>query len=330
LPWLTGHFFARTASSASSSSLTTMDARTAHSELVCGTIDQCPIGYYMSSSIQYEFRRMAVAIAGVPPLEHATSNKVREWLVQQQQQRMERADEDEEGTRDILDLELPRLLSFGGDTEQDEQGDVVVPPPLYPDVELDDAVVHFRCGDLMDSQHPRFGFLKFDSFANRISPNAKTVGIVTQPFNDDGQSRAWDSGKVKMDRCRIVVTAFIEHLQRRFPKARIRVHNSRNETIALTYARLILANQTVAGISTFGVFPAIASFGTGYVRLPDDKSATNMWLTSPSRLDESVDGLVLVDEPNILMVRKVRKIWEMEDGEARILEWFRNPTISYD
>ena len=32
------------------------------------------------------------------------------------------------------------------------------------------------------------------------------------------------------------------------------------------YARLVVANQTYTGPATFGVFPAIVSFGTGYVQ----------------------------------------------------------------
>ena len=42
-----------------------------------------------------------------------------------------------------------------------------------------------------------------------------------------------------------------------------------------------------------------------------------------------MDDLVLMDEPNILMVQQVNEIWEEEDGEQKILSWFREPSISY-
>jgi len=283
---------------------------------VCKTIDDCPIGY-MYPHIRHELRRMAVALVGIPKQEHSTSAEVKQWL-------LSLSPEQEENEK-MMDLELPVLAVDSGGTSMR----LLSSPPLYSEVELDDAILHFRCGDLMNSNHPRFGFMKFESFAKHISPSARSIGIVTQPFDENSQTRAWDRGSEKRNRCRIVVGAFVEYLQERFPEARIRLHNSPDETIALTYARLVLANQTIAGISTFGVFPAIASFGTGYIRLPDARSETNKWLLNP-RLDSLVDDLVLMEEPNILMVRQVRDLWERPDGESLILEWFRNSSIVYE
>ena len=91
---------------------------------------------------------------------------------------------------------------------------------------------------------------------------------------------------------------------------------------------MIMANQSIAGISTFGVFSSIASFGTGYIRLPDNRSATNQWLTNPP-LSKLTRDLVLMEEPNILMVQQVQKLWEEEEGEQKILSWFRDSSISY-
>jgi len=308
LPWLTGFFPSPTSSSGELGGQLQLpdDDRV---DDVCKTIDECPIGY-MFPSIKYELRRMAVAMVGVPPREHSTFNNVREWVRREQHEQ--------------LKGQQRRKMQLEYDFSTAETA-----RPLYPSTELDDAILHFRCGDLMNSNHPRFAFLKFEGFARHISTDARSIGIVTQPFDDGAQTRAWDSGAEKRSRCRIVVGAFVEYLEGRFPGANVRVYNSPTETIALTYARLVMANQTIAGISTFGVFPAIASFGTGYIRLPDDKSATNQWLTHP-RLDTLVDDLVLMDEPNILMVRKVRSMWEEPDGEAKILEWFRDPSVIYE
>jgi hypothetical protein len=42
--------------------------------------------------------------------------------------------------------------------------------PMFPSVELDDAVVHFRSGDLMISENPHFAFVKFHTYTWYIFP----------------------------------------------------------------------------------------------------------------------------------------------------------------
>jgi hypothetical protein len=80
------------------------------------------------------------------------------------------------------------------------------------------------------------------------------------------------------------VGALVDYIDRRHPHARISVHNGPNETIALAYARMIMANQTVVGISTFGVFPALSTFGTGYLHQPHGPFV-NGWMSTPVRID---------------------------------------------
>jgi hypothetical protein len=148
--------------------------------------------------------------------------------------------------------------------------------------------------------------------------------------------RATDVSSVNQYRCRTVVLDFVAYLQDRFPKTRVRIHNSPNETIALTYARMVLANQTIAGITTFAVFPVIACFGTGYIRRPDKTSIENSWLVNP-RLDHLMNNttattnnsLVLMKEPNILMARQIAKLWKEPYGQEKILAWFRNSSITF-
>ena len=250
LPWLTGYFPA--SASKKDELVSRMNQFSVRHEDVCGNIDVCPIGL-MFSEIQNELRRMAIALVGLPDKNHFSHHAVKTWMSQHE-------DDTKNGNKMFL---TPSYT------------------PLYQNVELDDVIVHFRCGDLMSSQHPRFAFLKYNAFASRISPNATSIGIVTQPFDESAQNRAWDSSSVKRNRCKTVVLDFEQYLRETFPRANIRIHNSPNETIALTYARMIMANQSIAGISTFGVLSSIASFGTGYIRLPDNRSATNQWLTNP-------------------------------------------------
>jgi hypothetical protein len=197
---------------------------------------------------------------------------------------------------------------------------------------LDDAVIHFRCGDLMDSRHGEFDFLTFKGYTRYVSPEARTIGILTQPFafsnvtasgvsSTNAQVRLYDVAGPTADRCRIVVTALVEYIQKRHPTARITVRNSPNETIASTFARMIMANQTIAGTSSsFGLLPTLATFGTGYYSAPkrNEVSPLSQWL-----LFELVDNVVVVENNKRAMVGAIQKLWETE-GAKGVLKWFNS------
>ena len=178
---------------------------------------------------------------------------------------------------------------------------------------------------LMFSRHPSFGFMKFSGFSKWISPSARSIGIVTQPFDATGQTRKEDAGASKMQKCKDLVVAFTDHLTNKFPRARISIYNDVNETIALTFARMIMANQTIVGVSSFGVFPALASFGTGYIRKPDHRKEPNQWLLDPP-VDVAFDGIKLIEEPNRLWVGHLGTLRKM-GGEQKVIEWFINDTF---
>jgi hypothetical protein len=112
--------------------------------------------------------------------------------------------------------------------------------------------------------------MKFSAFSKRIPPNTKSIGIITQPFDDGAQNRKGDamSKTQTQKRHRVVVMALVDFLQEKVPQARVTIHNGRTETIALAFARMIMANQTIVGITSFAVFPAMTSFGNGYIRKP--------------------------------------------------------------
>lgn len=303
LPWIMGKF--------PSSDTVSEETRQLLQERVndaCRNFDICPVNY-MYPEIKYEFRRMAVAMVGVPPPEHPTHAAVTRWL---------QSTTNQTASPDLYYY----TLQLDWNASQ---------PPLYPDkesgVELDDAVIHFRCGDLMESVHPHYGMMPYGAFADPISPDVRSIGIVTQPFEKWAQHRPGDKRKRLRERCRVVVMDFVDYLQGRFPHARIRVHNRKEDTVPLTYARMIMANQTIGSIGTFAVFPAIASFGAGYIRKPDPKCPNNRFLLEPN-LDTLVDNVVLMDEPNMLMVRKIRLMWVEPNGQQKILSWFRNGSFS--
>jgi hypothetical protein len=264
----------------------------------CGDYDKCPIGH-MVPSIRYELRRMAVALVGIPHENHPAAAFADRYLWNTLWN----------NPYDTMQLAVPA------------RGE----PPLIPGVVLDDVVLHFRGGDLFNSNHPGFGFMKFSAFSKHISPDTKSIGIVTQPFDTSGQYRKGDATAVKRERHRIVVMALVDFLEEKFPQARVTIHNGRSETIALAYARMVMANQTVVGITSFGVFPAIACFGTGYIRKPDFKKGPNKFLINPP-IDQLADNVILIEEPNRLMAGTVRAMFKRPTGQELVLEWFKNDT----
>jgi hypothetical protein len=289
IPWVTGWFPARPISRNSSVPLNIQEA--------CVKSGQLPIGF-LNNEIQYDLRRMAIGLMGVPSLSHPSALFAEKnlWLHDVSESKITSP------TGGCLTLPFPR---------RDET-------PPYPSsaYTLDDAVIHFRCGDLMNSINPYFSFLKFDGYTRHISPDAKTIGIITQSFDADSQSRDADDTQITRDRCRIVVTSLIEYLKVHYPNAQVNLHNSVSETIALTFARMIMANQTIGALSSFSLMPTLSTFGLGYFR---PWGGDNHWL----RIDEFTSNVILFQERRIIKVKDMKSLWETK-GEEGVLKWFWN------
>jgi hypothetical protein len=299
IPWLTGWFPARPISQKSNIPLTVQD--------VCTNFSSFPIAY-MYNEIKYDFRRMAIALMGVPSLSHPSAKFAEETLW---------SNDYKNGSKARSPLGACHMLPAPA---RDDRA-----PFPTSEYSVDDAVLHFRCGDLMDSNHPSFGFMKFSGYTRRISPDAKSIGIVTQPFDVDAQSRQADTAQLRRNRCRAVVMSLVEYIKVHFPNAVVNVRNDSNETIALTFARMTMANQTIAGISTFGVMPVLSTFGTGYIRLPDYPRAPNQWLLQP-RIDSFANNVILFNESKRIMVADMKKLWQTK-GQTGVLEWFWNDSV---
>jgi hypothetical protein len=255
----------------------------------CGKFAHLPLAY-MHKEMQNDLRKMAIKLVGVPWPSHPSAQFAKEFQL----------------SNDEIRNEGPLFSSS--------------------EYELDDAVLHFRCGDLMDSTHGGFGFMKFSGYTRHISSEAKSIGILTQPFDDATQTRKVDMAQHKRDRCRIVVHSLVEYIQERYPNARVRIRNDVGETIALTFARMIMANQSVAGISSFSAIASVVTFGKGYIRFPDYTKGPNQWLVRPS-IEKVTDNVVLFHEPIKISVTAMKQIWENQ-GKRGVLEWFRNDTAA--
>jgi hypothetical protein len=292
LPWLTGYFSPRTVDSAQRLSEVSLDR-------ACGEYETVPIAY-LYREMMYDLRRMAVALVGVPDPHHPSADFAREFLWSQ---------------------------TKGGDDEPQATFQLPNPQPhdkpIFPNVELDDAVIHFRCGDLMNYDHPNFAFLRFNGYTKYISPEARSIGILTQPFQTGGQTRDADVTSEVRDRCRLVVEDFVEYIHESHPHSRVTIRNDPNETISLAYARMIMANESIAGVSTFGVFPVMATFGKGYLRnaVHPRRKYPNKWTTNPP-LDRFVENLKIVEEPDHIMSGEMKNLWKRRGAKA-VVAWFR-------
>lgn len=134
--------------------------------------------------------------------------------------------------------------------------------PLIPDVQLDDVAIHFRCGDVLGgARRYDFGMIRFNEYKKWIPNNTESIGIMTQPFEKE-LNRGVDGGRA--EECRKVVYSLVEYLQDFAPSATISIHNGPNETLPLTYARIVMANYSFTSLSSFGIFPVVGTFGKGY------------------------------------------------------------------
>jgi len=305
LPWLMGYWAARDESPDHSFPWPHPDAPNGPMGLpslkdACGGYYDCPVGY-MTPFIRYDLRRMAIAVGGLPHESHPVYQRAKEYAEEYLWSDFEE--------KSIDSSQLPM-------SEKDDD-------PLVPGIEYDDAVIHFRCGDIMGGvSHPSFGFMKFTAYKKWLSPEAKSIGIVTNPFSTDAQHRGKGSGsQIIFDRCRTVVGRLKTYLEHVFPTAKVSVRNDDDETIVTSYVRLIMGNQTFASISSFGVFPVVATFGAGYLKKPDFPKVPNQWIGDA---DNFYDDIILMNEPERLMSGTVKGWLGEENGMDKVLYWFEN------
>ena len=194
---------------------------------------------------------------------------------------------------------------------------------------------------------PAYGFLTFSGYSRHISPSVRSIGILTQPFgnvkksivvesnstDEEGQpqlsvhdqARSLDTNdELVARRCLTLVYAFQQYLQEKFPKAVIHIRNDRTETVALAYARMVMAEQVVGSMSTFSIYPVIGTFGTGYYMRPKSFDPS-CWVVNDMVPITNIPDLrtVIFDESKTLLGRDPREQWNGR-GDDYILNWFRS------
>lgn len=318
LPWFTGRWrstqFPPPTTAPASAAATIMAARLAEAAIIplpfrnfCGPFYLTPLTHFYRE-MQYDVRKMTISLVGIIP-NHASEQFAEEVLWGDT---IDSENVDRGATTKALNVPQLPIPSRNDDA-------------LFPDVVLDDAVIHFRCGDLLSTELSNYGFMTFAGYTRHISPAARSIGILTQPFGDgiEVQQRWQDTGAALRQRCRTLVLSLVDYIHHRIPLAVVRVHNDPEESIALAYARMVMANQTVAAMSTFGVFPIIGTFGTGYFLRPG-KWSPNVWLLHPP-IVTLTNNVVLFDESNIMVGAATKTLWD-SGGDQAVLDWFWKET----
>jgi hypothetical protein len=293
-------------------------------ELICGNFTVHPTAL-VYPEMQYDARRMAVAVLGAALL------NTHHMHAKQLQQFVQDYIYDEHTTGDSAPKNpLPHAYLSPGNAQGFLPAHTPIKPLIPYFVELDDAVIHFRCGDLLSIYLTNYGFMMFDGYSRHISPQVRTIGILTQPFCPkkanvvEKQQRSLDSPNC--ERCQILVLGLVEHLHERFPQAKVTVRNDPAvETVALAYARIVLANQSIAAMSTFSLFPMLGTFGTGYFLRPQGLEPS-VWMSHPvysiDAVTQNHSHIVLFDEKRLLVAVKAKELWDGH-GSTAVLDWFR-------
>lgn len=105
-------------------------------------------------------------------------------------------------------------------------------------------------------------------------------------------------------RCKTLVYAFQDYLRERFPRANTTIRNESNESIALSFARMIMANQTIIGVSTFSKYPAVASFGNSFIQL-HPRATEKDWVRIFAR---RYNNVLHINE-HVLPSQEAKRLW---------------------
>lgn len=119
--------------------------------------------------------------------------------------------------------------------------------PVVPDV-----AVHYRCGDNLVTH---YGFLPFAALKSVISVTDRTIYIMAEhPSRRTDQRRK--------ERCRAIFDGLLHYLMKHFPNAVVVL--LRGHDMFEDLARLTFAKTTICSVSTFCLWPAVASNTSAY------------------------------------------------------------------
>lgn len=115
---------------------------------------------------------------------------------------------------------------------------------------IPDAAIHYRCGDNLVTH---YGFLPFRAFKRVIPPGARSIYVMAE------SSKRRANRHESVQRCDAIFTALEIYLRMHFPRAAIVF--LRGQPLFDDLARLTYARTVVCSVSTFCLWPAVASGG---------------------------------------------------------------------
>jgi hypothetical protein len=176
--------------------------------------------------------------------------------------------------------------------------------------DLDEATIHLRIGDIGRQEHGLYGLIPFHVYKKLIPKGVKSIGIITAPFKQNRP--AWGYGDADLNER--VSLAVQDYLQQTFPEARVSIRNDDvNETMAMTYARMISANWSFCGSSTFCLYPALATRGESYILQSPLFGGSPTWIT---KVEAPFSNIHYVQEELVLSSETWN--WNVSDIVKRI------------
>lgn len=146
--------------------------------------------------------------------------------------------------------------------------------PFVPDV-----AIHYRCGDNFVGH---YGFLPFSAFKRYVPEGAKTIYVLA-----DKRGRKTDAKQHRAAKCDAIFSALFDYLRAAFPSASVVIR--RGDDLYHDLLRLAFAETTICSVSTFCLWPAVASNHTAY--FPQTKLVARgdtslrlgfQWITQPA------------------------------------------------
>jgi hypothetical protein len=156
--------------------------------------------------------------------------------------------------------------------------------------------------------------VKFNSTTNEPTGEHTTPTVQQRGLDADASGR-----------CQIVIEAFLHDINAKFPTTAVSLHNSPQDTIALTFSRMIMAHTLIAGTGTFPFFPALANFGASYVLVAPGFRKSNHWFAQLATEESPAQShLHVVEDTDSIESLDLMKLWEADPSGGLVVQWFRN------
>ena len=165
-------------------------------------------------------------------------------------------------------------------------------PPA--DEPFDDFTIHIRCGDVLRHGLEDYGILPFHSILALIPPQARTIGIVTQPFNE-----TCSATKTCQCTCQAIIVKLANVL-------RAAKHFSQPHSVNLrvkddelgAWARLVFSPLgTLCNPSTFCLWPTFANLHGSLV--------ASKLFPAAADAEDAVEGFHVVKSPAAISYREM-------------------------